>query len=80
MLMEWLLDESDIIPISYGDLKLPGALSPMAKGKYLLNSNSYEKNKKFLDFGIKDLYKVLDAYIQETAWPTEPTVGRNMGA
>ena len=50
--------------------------SILAKGKCLLGPNSWERDKRFLDGGIRALPKVLEAYIGEAAWPTKPTQGQ----
>ena len=48
-------------------------LALVAKGKCLLGPNFKEKDKRLFDDGVKAMPKVLVAYMDEAAWPTEPT-------
>ena len=48
----------------------------MAKGKCLLRPKSLERDKKLLDNGVGALSKVLEAYMSEAVYATDPTRGK----
>ena len=58
---------SEITRRSYGGLKLLGLLAPAAKGKCLLGSNPWERDKRLVDDGVGPLPIVLEAYMGEAA-------------
>jgi hypothetical protein len=53
-----------------------GVQAPTAKGKCLLGPNPSDRHKKLFEGAVRVLTKVLEAYISEAAWPTEPTRGQ----